>query len=206
MATNRFHRDSRPQAAKAPTARFWRWRRNPLRRRSDRVEAWTVLAAGVLLAAAAPAVGVAAGAGVESAALAQSRGWHRTSAVLTQEAPATSGSVYADSAGYPVRATVRWTATDGSTRTGKALVQPGSQAGTRTVIWLDRHGALKDKPATHSEAVAQGVVLGSLAATGTGLLVLGGLWTVRFRLDAARDTEWEREWAAIDPHWGTRRS
>src|SRR5207237_251923 len=37
----------------------WRWRRNPLRRRSDVVEAWTVLVVAVLLSVVAPLVGVA---------------------------------------------------------------------------------------------------------------------------------------------------
>ncbi|MFF0065738.1 hypothetical protein ACFYRC_30155 [Streptomyces sp. NPDC005279] len=46
---------------KRARARGWRWRRNPLRRRSDAVEAWIVLVTWVLaLIAGAVAGGVAA--------------------------------------------------------------------------------------------------------------------------------------------------
>jgi hypothetical protein len=41
--------------------RGWRRRRNPLRRRSDVVEAWTVLAVAVLLFVGAPLAGAAVG-------------------------------------------------------------------------------------------------------------------------------------------------
>ncbi|MGW3728091.1 Rv1733c family protein, partial [Streptomyces sp. NPDC000851] len=40
--------------------RGWRWRRNPLRRRSDVVEAWTALAVAVLLLLGAPLAGAVA--------------------------------------------------------------------------------------------------------------------------------------------------
>jgi hypothetical protein len=39
----------------------WRWQHNPLRRRSDVVEAWTLLIVAVLLFVVTPLVGVAAG-------------------------------------------------------------------------------------------------------------------------------------------------
>ena len=185
--------------------RLWRWRRNPLRRGSDRVEAWTVLAAGVLLAVGAPAVGTMTGMGVEAAALRQSQEWHRTTAVLTQDAPRSAG-VYVGTENDRVRVTVRWTTPDGATGTGKAMVEPRSQAGTKTTVWLGADGTVKDAPASRSEARAQGIVLGALAAAGTGLLALGGLWTVRFELDARRERDWEREWAEIDPRWGSRQS
>lgn len=188
----------------ATTVRLWRWRRNALRRGSDRAEGWSVLAAAVLLGVGAPAVGAVTATGVQDAMLRQSQDWRRTSAVLTEDAPHGPESVYAESGDGRVRATVRWTA-DGATRHGDALVDPGSRSGTRTTIWLDRNGALKGKPATPTEAITQGAVLGALAATGTGLVTLGGLWSVRFLLDARRDRQWEREWAEIDPRWGSRR-
>jgi hypothetical protein len=185
--------------------RLWRWRRNPLLRRSDRVERWAIVAVGLLLAVGAPAVGTMTGIGFEAAALRQSQEWRRVPAVLIQDAPPSTG-VYVGSADDRVRATVRWTAPDGAARTGKALVEPGSRAGTGTTVWLALDGTLKQPPASPSEARAQGVVLGALAATGTGVLALGGLWTIRFELDARRDRDWEREWGEIDPRWGSRRS
>ncbi|MBW8820836.1 MAG: hypothetical protein JF598_22125, partial [Streptomyces sp.] len=41
--------------------RGWRWRRNPLRRRSDVIEAWTVLAVAALMLLGAPLVGAVVG-------------------------------------------------------------------------------------------------------------------------------------------------
>jgi hypothetical protein len=182
--------------------RLWRWRRNPLKRRSDVAEAWMVLAAGVLMVVGAPAVGVATGLGVEEAELRQSQDWHRVSAVLTRTAPPATESVYSDSGNGRVAATVRWTASDGSYRTGKALVEPGREAGARTLVWLDEHGVPQDDPVTPVQAQAGGMVVGASAATGTCLLVLGGRWAVRQRLDLRREAEWEREWAETGPRWG----
>ena len=183
--------------------RLWRWRRNPLKRRSDVTEAWVVLAAGVLVAVGAPAVGAATAIGVEDATLSASQNWHTASAVLTRDAAAES-TVYGGSDSGKVRASVRWTASDGTAHTGRALVKPGTDSGARTTIWLDEHGALKDPPATPAEATAQGIFFGSVAAGGAGLLVLGGRWVVRLRLDRRRAGEWENEWAEVGPKWGHR--
>ncbi|MEU1129076.1 hypothetical protein ABZ383_04310, partial [Streptomyces sp. NPDC005900] len=49
-------------------AGLWRWRHNPLRRRTDLAEAWLALAALVLIVVAAPLVGTLA-AGVSRGAL-----------------------------------------------------------------------------------------------------------------------------------------
>ncbi|MCZ4122754.1 Rv1733c family protein [Streptomyces sp. H39-S7] len=181
--------------------RLWRWRRNPLRRGSDVAEAWLVLVAGVLLVAGAPAVGAATAVGVQAAMLRESRDWHRTTAVLTKDAPSTA-TPYKENG--QVRATVRWTASDGALRTGRALVEPDTRSGTRTTVWLDEHGALRNPPSSPGVAAAQGIGFGALAATGAGLLVLGGRWAVRVRLDRHRAAEWESEWVVVAPQWGRR--
>ncbi|MFD9903677.1 hypothetical protein ACFWX4_05310, partial [Streptomyces sp. NPDC059063] len=49
----------------------WRWRRSPLRRRSDVVEAWAVLLVGTVLILGVPAAGFVAGAVVRSDARAE---------------------------------------------------------------------------------------------------------------------------------------
>lgn len=181
----------------SPRVRFWRWRRNPLRRRSDVAEAWAVLATGVLLATAAPVAGAVVGLSVDSASLREGRDWHRSSAVLVKDA---ADGTYADQVG----AVVRWTAADGSSRTGTVLVRAGSNAGTRATIWLDDGGTLRHRPATAAEAAAQGTVYGVLAAVGAISLIAGGRWLIRVRLDRSRETEWEREWATVGPRWGHR--
>ncbi|MFE7122030.1 hypothetical protein ACFU99_42015, partial [Streptomyces sp. NPDC057654] len=45
------------RSARYPKVRLWRWRRNPIRRRVDAVEAWIVLAVWTLAALGGAAVG-----------------------------------------------------------------------------------------------------------------------------------------------------
>jgi hypothetical protein len=70
--------------------RGWRWRRNPLRRRSDVVEAWTALAVAVLLLVGAPLAGALAGL------------WaHRTAQAVAEERRAERHQVHAEVVGRP---------------------------------------------------------------------------------------------------------
>lgn len=52
-----YRRDRRLVSAMGMRVRWWRWRRNPLRRRSDAVEAWVVLVTSVVMAAGMPLAG-----------------------------------------------------------------------------------------------------------------------------------------------------
>ncbi|MFE9556195.1 hypothetical protein ACFYMW_03290 [Streptomyces sp. NPDC006692] len=180
--------------------RFWRWRRNELKRRSDIAETWTRVAAGTLLVIGAPLAGAATATAVDEATLHQHSDWHQASAVLTEDAPTGANALPAEH-GH-VRATIRWKDPDGTTHTGRALVTPAADAGTRTTIWLDDSGALHDAPPTPGEAAAQGAVFGGAAAGITCLFALGGRRIVQWRLDRSRAAAWEREWAAIGPEWG----
>ncbi|MFD7406817.1 hypothetical protein ACFV7R_29990 [Streptomyces sp. NPDC059866] len=114
---------------------LWRWRRNPLRRRSDVAEAWIAVAAAAMLLLMAPAVGVVTAALGERSALHQAQGLHRTAARLVEDAPATPLR-FSGIADDRVRATVRWTTPDGSPKTGTAPVAAGSKAGSSTTVWL----------------------------------------------------------------------
>ncbi|MER6283112.1 Rv1733c family protein [Streptomyces sviceus] len=117
----------------------WRWRRNPLRRRSDVVEAWIVLATCLVALLGGLLAGEEAGAATEAGLTARRTAAHTVSAVLVEDAGAAS-TVPTSGTGETVRATVRWTAPDGSTRTGQARVEPGGAAGTSVTVWIDRGG------------------------------------------------------------------
>ncbi|MET9850882.1 Rv1733c family protein [Streptomyces ossamyceticus] len=183
---------------------LWRWRRNPLKRRSDVAEAWVGLAAVAVVLFAAPTAGVTAAAVAERSALTQSQGLRRVTAQLVEAAPAATVARFAGSADDElVRATVRWT-TDGSSRTGTALVAADRKAGSRTTVWLDASDRVRPAPPTPAQARAQGVVTGTTAAMGAALLVLGLRWAARVRLDRRRWARWERDWAAFDAHRGHR--
>lgn len=185
------------------TGALRRLRRNPLRRRSDVAEAWTGVAAVVVLLVLVPVVGVVTAAVGEGSALGRAKGLNRTSARLVEDAPAVP-SRFSGPAQRQVRATVRWTLPDGSTRTAAASVPVGAEAGSSTTVWLDGAGRPRPAPPTPAQARVQGRALGAAAGAGVGLSVVGTWWAVRTRLDARRGAQWDRAWAEFDADRGHR--
>ncbi|MGC0336752.1 Rv1733c family protein [Streptomyces sp. SLBN-8D4] len=181
---------------------LWRWRRNPLKRRSDVAEAWITVAAAMLLLMA-PAVGVVMAGVGERSALGQAQGLHHRSARLVEDASATPAR-FSGMADDHVRATVRWTMIDGSSRTGEAHVAAGGKAGSSTMVWLDDAGRLQPAPPTPGQADTQGAALGAASGAGVCVLVVGIWWAARVRLDVRRGTQWERAWAEFNANMGHR--
>lgn len=108
--------------------RLWRWQSNPLRRRSDLVEAWLLLATLVLALLGGLFAGMAA-AGAVDAALDERRERSRAvQAVLVENARDAAPAPVSQDGDGAVWAKVRWTAPDGTARTGRAEVEPGSRA------------------------------------------------------------------------------
>jgi hypothetical protein len=186
------------------TVRFWRWRSNTLRRRSDRAEAWVVLVVGILLCLGAPLAGAVAGVTMAGQAPRPASDWHQVTAVLVRNAPSapTTGWSAVDTGNVQVAAQVRWTADNGSVGTGDAMVTPSSRAGQHVQIWLDPHGALHSDPTDPAQAQARAVVFGLMAATATCLTVLGGRCAALAALNHRRAAALDREWAQVGPTWG----
>ncbi|WP_037898965.1 MULTISPECIES: hypothetical protein [Streptomyces] len=180
---------------------WWRWRRNPLRRRSDRLEAWLVLATWTLALLGGLLAGAGAAVGMEDDLAARRAALHAVSAVLVGKADRTA-PVTADGSEETVRARVRWTSLDGSTHTGVTRVAPGTGAGTSVTVWTDRQGDLVRAPLTVAEVRLQSVLTGVLVAAGTGAVVFGGGHWARLRLDRRRLRDWEAEWARVAPSGG----
>ncbi|MCO8303360.1 MULTISPECIES: Rv1733c family protein [Streptomyces] len=180
--------------------RMWRWRHNPLRRRSDVVEAWVVLVTGLVMAVGGPAAGVAAGTTVDASLRQERADRHRVPAVLKEDAPVPQPAADGSTTGQ-VRAVVRWTGPDGTVRTGVAQVHQGSRAGTATEVWTDGRGRLVQQPPTSEQMVTRAVLAGTSAAAGVGAVSLAGRGVVRWRLDRARAQEWGRAWAEVGPRW-----
>ena len=184
--------------ARAPCARVrcWRWRRNPLRRRSDVVEAWVILAGWLLALVGGLLGGLAAADAIERSADRQRAERRTVSAVLVEDA---KGKVPARPAGDPrVWATVRWTAPDGSIRTGEARVSATSPAGNRVTVWIDKSGHLTAEPLTDGQARSHAVAGGVLVATGVGGIALAAVSVARFHLSRRRMEQWAAEWERID--------
>jgi hypothetical protein len=175
--------------------------RNRLRRTLDRIEAAIVSGLAVAFLAGAPAAAVAAEHSAYSAAARTAyaqRSWHQTSAVLLASAPSSWHSKY----GAPAR--VRWSAPDGTRRTGTVSVSWGAKAGSSAMVWVDASGRLTGPPLRLSQARGQAVLAAVLAPIVLGLLLLcaGGL--AHLALDRRRIAAWDFDWQLTEPRW-TRR-
>ncbi|MET7685987.1 hypothetical protein [Streptomyces sp. NPDC005423] len=186
-----------------------RWRHNPLRRRSDVVEAWTVLAVAVLLFVGAPLAGAVAGLWAHDTA-------HRVAAVQRAD----RHSVRAEVTGNPptdlpaVEGTrphtfdvaVRWTVPGRGTYTATAQVPAGTGHGDVVDVWFDSRGRSVAPPPDdaavwqHTVGVGLGVAGGAI-----GVVLLTHSVTRRVSL-RHRLAEWERDWARTEPEWTRRRA
>ncbi|MFE9120430.1 hypothetical protein [Streptomyces sp. NPDC007172] len=190
-------------------ARWWRWRRNPLRRRSDTVEAWTGLVLGIALFVGAPVAGSLTGLAVydhAQATAAQQRASSRLVPATVLENVPTSPAAADEIAARPVHSVVvRWTASDGRSVTGKANMPEGTESGSTVKIWVDGRDKVTAAPRSRADSWAQATGTGGVSTTAAGLVV-GGVWlAVRSALDRRRMARWEHDWAVTGPQWDLRK-
>ncbi|MFI9151619.1 hypothetical protein [Streptomyces sp. NPDC053367] len=187
----------------------WRWRPSELRRRSDVVEAWTVLAVGVLLLIGAPLVGFLAAwwaygdADARADALRADR--HTVRAEVVGDAPV---AVPSAQGGRPLTqlAMVRWTGPAGAVHTGRAVIPADARRGDAVELWLDSRGRAVAPPPDSSTVWQHSVALGICGGAGTASVVLLGHCVVRRAAERHRLAEWERDWALTEPQWTGRRA
>ncbi|MHC3474811.1 Rv1733c family protein [Streptomyces sp. 7R007] len=179
---------------------LWRWRRNPLRRRSDVADAWIVLAAWLIALCGGLLTGLAAAAAADHGLERQRAERHPLSAVLTQDAPGRTSASALD--GDLVWVTVRWTMPDGSTHTGQTKVRADAKAGAPVTVWVDRQGRVTSKPLTPGEASLQAAWTGALVSLSVAGALLGGAQLIRLHLARRQFRRWDEEWARLDTPWG----
>jgi hypothetical protein len=177
---------------------------SPLRRRTDRIEAW--ITAGLLVAflVGAPLLSVAAGRWVEHGGKLEQQAqqsWHRVPAVLLKNAPVHPTLYLRASWDASVLAPARWSGPGGRQVTGDVPVTPGSAAGRRLEVWVNRFGQPTGGPLPNSELVRRVVGAQVLApfCLGAVLLCVGGL--VRWLMDRRRLAAWGTGWASTGPRW-----
>ncbi|SEG90093.1 hypothetical protein SAMN05216223_12178 [Actinacidiphila yanglinensis] len=179
------------------TRRGWRWRRNPLRRRTDVVESWLALVTAALFCAL-PLLGWWAERSVDRTLRHEVATEHaqRTLVSATLAHPKDSGS-----ATRPAEV-LRWTAPDHSVHTATVSSDLEVWQRGRISLWTDHKGTLVPPPldtvTATTHAVLAGVAVGSAAA---GLLVISRQ-LLMWRLMLRRMDSWEREWARVDQDWG----
>jgi hypothetical protein len=184
--------------------RGWRWRRNPLRRRCDVIEAWTALAVAVLLFLGAPLAGAAMGwwayDDARATAAAQRAERHRVPAVLVENAPAAVPTAQGGKQPtYKVK--VRWHEPGRGTRTGETQVSAGLRRGDRAHVWLDSRGRNVAPPTSSIAIWQQTVATGVWTASGIVALVLVVRVGARRVAERHRMAEWADEWARTGPEW-----
>lgn len=189
--------------------RLWRWRRSPLRRRSDLLEAWIGLLAAIVVVLGAAGAGWVAGMIVDSSLQQTVKAQHaeRTlvPAKVLKAGPREISETDPDSGHVQVErrtAVARWTAPDGTSVTGTVHIPVDKGKGDTVQVWTDRQGRVVPAPLDSMTAQTHAVLAGMGAALGAGVLLLVGRQLLMWQLMRRRLAEWDREWEAAGQDWG----
>ena len=177
-------------------------RGNPLRRRSDLIEAWLLPAGIAMFLAVAPIIPVAIGIWVRADTAAAQRAqlsWHPVPAVVLRAAAGPEMSDHGANT-WVVWTPASWTA-DGRQRLGSIPVPATTRAGSVVKVWLDRAGHVRQPPLTAGQT-GDRVVVGSLIAlAGLAVLLASLVLLTRRVLDRRRLAGWETAWLSVGPVW-----
>ncbi|GHH13991.1 hypothetical protein GCM10018780_54150 [Streptomyces lanatus] len=189
--------------------RYRRPRPSPLRRRSDVVEMWTMLAVAVLLFVVAPSVGVMAAWWAHDDALdtvQEQRADRRH--IRAEVVGGTSGTAPLTPTGRQpsTEVTVRWNDPLHGPRTTTAHVPADTRTGETIDIWLNSRNRSVPPPPDDTAVWQHTVISGMCATGGTVALILLGHGVVRHSAMRRRLAEWDREWARTEPQWTGRRA
>ncbi|MDJ0359139.1 hypothetical protein [Rhodococcus sp. H29-C3] len=186
----------RKHAQHAGTARSHHFaERNPLVRRSDRIQSTiktTVFTLMILMLPVAAWIGMSTLATVQSRVAAQESSVHQVTATTT--AVADTAPVLQGEVGSVTSTTVEATwSYDGLDHHGQVSQPTGSPSGTQLPIWINRDGDPTAPPATMADAVVTALFTGFGSLFAAASVLVGTYFAVRFRLDAQRYDEWDRE-------------
>lgn len=189
---------------------LWRWRDNPLRRRSDLVEAWVALVALLLILVAAPLVGSLVGRVTQSvlqqSVREQRATRHPVTATVVRKldlSPLEADPETSSARELRSRVIADWTAPDGTAHhatTVAALRSP--RPGDHFRIWTDTQGRLVARPLDSATATAHAVLAGFGAALLTAGAVEGTRRVIVWRMVRRRYARWDQAWDRAGPDWG----
>jgi len=190
---------------------LWRWRHNPLRRRTDLAEAWLALTAMVLILAVAPLVGAVVGAAAQSTlqeSVRDQRAARQEVAATVVKKASRNGLLDPDPESASGRDThsrvvANWTAPDGTAQHGTVTAAIKSPVpGDHFTIWTDLHGRIVGRPLDSATATTHAVLAGFGAAVIAVGLVEGGRRLIVWRMVLRRYARWDRAWDKAGPDWG----
>jgi hypothetical protein len=178
--------------------------RNPLRRTVDRAETVIRLTILVLILTAVPAAALLAGRWADHAALAEARAQaaatHVVPAVLVEPAPAIGAPdpyAGAEVAWVPAR----WTAPNGTHRTGDVLAPVGASKGSTVPTWVDASGDFADPPPGRTQVVGNVFMAATLVGLSLLALLIGAEAVGHHLLERRRLNAWDADWRAVAPRW-----
>lgn len=187
----------------------WRWRRNPLRRRTDRIEAWVALAAALLIALGATSVGWLAGRATHGALLETVRIQHQqrhlewvTVDRLISRTPLDPDPETSSQRDAHRRVIARWTARDGTAHIGQLAAPRPVETGERFRIWTDGRGRVAPRPMDASTAGTHAVLAGLGTTAGVSMMIEGARRMVVWLLMVRRFRRWDEEWERAGQDWG----
>ncbi|QHC22314.1 Rv1733c family protein [Streptomyces sp. GS7] len=188
---------------------LWHWRHNPVRRRTDRIEAWIALAAALLIVLGAPALGWFTGRAAHGALLEAVRRQHRERYPVwaTADRPASRPSARPDPEtsaphGARQRTVARWTGRDGSAHTAEIAATRAVQPGARFRIWTDGRGRMVPRPMDTGAAATHAVLAGLGVAGAAGGLVDAARRLAVRQLMVRRYRRWDAAWERAGQDWG----
>ena len=161
---------------------------NPLRRRTDKIEACLAALMLVVFLTGAPVLSVAA-----ARAWVTGRSGHQVSAVLLQATPSVTGLVKA-----------RWIAPDGRTRTGRISVSRGLAAGRTVSLWVNAAGSPTGPALNHRAVLGREAMAAVFVPAALGWVLLYLAEVGRLVLDRRRLADWDAAWAVVGPQWTKR--
>jgi hypothetical protein len=185
--------------------RRWAGRRNPLRRSSDRIEAFVTFVLLAMMLMIAPWVAWSI-AGQTYRGDVRATEWDRAhrfpaTAELLRDAPGPEQQTGDAIPAQPARGTLaRWTGPDMSVHTGLVLADFGSRQGSTVPIWIDDHGAPTGSPKQRSPKM-DAAMASLLTLAVLGALLFGAHRLVVWRLDRRRMRAWQQEWLEVEPRW-----
>lgn len=175
--------------------------RNPLRRRSDRVEsAGLVLAVLLVLISVWPAL--LAGRFTYDNGLRNARvgPGHRQQVIATVlQDPRPTRVAFGESMTATV--TARWTTPAGAAGTGVVQAPSTARAGTTVPLWVDSEGAPTTPPPSRADIVLRSWGMAVFVEIVAVLLVVSGVAVLRGLLDRRRFAEWDAAWVRANNRW-----